>query len=160
MIGAASAVRPRCIQLAGAIAVLALLSIGSGALAATARCPKWEAGTRYPWQSNQVLRDDRFAWVILDVDRSGFLIKCRIGANNYADNEERFWLCKQYMDRWRGPPAAATDPPIRRLERYSLIPGYKHATADRKARIAWFKQHPAEPPRCYPEPSRPDRMDL
>jgi hypothetical protein len=159
MIGEASPLRSRCTQCTAAIA-LVFLSTAPAAQAAGARCPKWEAGTRYPWQSNQVLRDDRFAWVILDVDRGGFLIKCRIGANNYADNEERFWLCKQYTDLWRGPPAAASDPAIRRLERFSLIPGYRHATADRKARIAWFKEHPAERPACYPEPSRPDRMDL
>ena len=115
---------------------------------------------RYPWQSNVVLRDDRFAWVILDVDRRGFPIRCRVGNNNYADNEERFWLCKQYSDRWRGPPAAASDPDRRRLERFTLIPGPRHQSAEVKARRAWFEHNPHQRPECYPEPARPDRLDL
>ena len=124
------------------------------------RCPKWEAGARYPWQSNEVLRGDKFALVILDVDRGGYPVKCRIGNNNYDENEDRFWLCVQYTRYWRGPPASKADPDTRKLERYSLIPGYEHAQNDRKARMVWLKEHPGERPDCYPEPSRPDRMDL
>lgn len=143
-----------------AIAVAAALVTASAAVAQSPRCPKWEAGTRYPWQSNEVLRDDRFAWVILDVDRRGYPYRCGVGKNNYPDPESRVWLCKQYEDRWRGPVAAPTDPNRRILMRYSLIPGPKHASADYKARAAWFQEHPNERPECYPEPSRPDRMDL
>lgn len=136
------------------------LTIGSAAVAQEAPCPKWEAGARYPWQSDTPLRDDLFAWVHLDVDRDGYPIRCRIGDNNLKDSEARVWYCKQYYDRWRGPRASAGDPAVRKLKRYSLIAGPKHAAADRKARKIWFQQHPAESPRCYPEPSRPDRMDL
>src|SRR5512141_2729711 len=147
-------------QCKNAIAAVIALSIGSAVCAERLRCPKWERGTRYPWQSNTILRDDRFAWVILDVDRDGYPFKCRIGNNNYADNEERFWLCKQYSSLWRGPPAKPSDPDRRRLERFSLIPGDRHVRADRKARRAWFEQHPDQRSECYPDPSRPDRMDL
>jgi hypothetical protein len=141
-------------------ALLGALFVASSAGAETGRCPKWEAGARYPWQSNAVLRDDRYAWVILDVDRGGYPIECSVGRNNYPDPEQRFWLCKQYMDTWRGPPASESDPPRRRLMRFSLVAGPKHQTADRRARRGWFEQHPEERPECYPEPSRPDRMDL
>ena len=142
-----------------ALLALALL-FGSSAIAQPAGCPKWEPGARYPWQSNKVLRDDRYAWLILDTDRRGNAVRCRFGKNNYADAEQRFWLCKQYMDNWRGPPAAPSDPDIRRLTRFSLVPGYAHWVADQKARPLWFRQNPQARPECYPEPSRPDRMDL
>ncbi len=142
------------------IAFAVALTIGSAAVAQEARCPKWEAGSRYPWQSDIPLRHDLFAWVILDVDRDGYPIRCRIGKNNLADAEARVWFCKQYDERWRGPRASAGDPPKRTLIRYSLIAGPKHAANDRKARKIWFEQHPAERQKCYPEPSRPDRMDL
>jgi len=138
----------------------AALSIGSAAIAKEASCPRWEAGALYPWQSKEILRDDRFAWVLLDVDRGGYPFRCRIGNNNYPDAEARVWLCKQYYDVWRGPPAAASDPKTRTLERYSLLAGDQHRVADRKARKIWFSEHPDERPGCYPEPSRPDRMDL
>src|SRR5204863_301800 len=109
------------------------LSLGSAAFAAVPGCPKWEAGARYPWQSDTALRDDRFAWIALDVDRGGYPVRCRVEKNNYPDPESRVWLCKQYYDRWRGPVAAPSDPGTRTLERYSLIPGPSHDLADKHA---------------------------
>ena len=142
------------------IALAGALAAGSAAVAQPPGCPKWEAGTRYPWQSNTIVRGDQFAWLVLDVNRQGYPFRCKIRANNYPDNEARLWLCKQYLDRWRGPAATASDPEVRRLKRYSLVAGYDHHIADQKARPLWFNQHPEERPECYPEPSRPDRMDL
>jgi len=136
-----------------------LLLLGTPALADKPGCPIFEAGARYPWQSNEILPGDRFAWVILDIDRDGVPFRCRVGNNNYIENETRFFLCKNYSDRWRGPRAAESDPDRRTLERFSLIAGYEHDMADRKARRLWFKQHPEERPECYPEPTRPDRLD-
>ena len=146
--------------LRSAIAVVGSLVIGSAALAETARCPAWEAGARYPWQSNDILRGDHFAWVVLDVDRHGLPSRCRVGANNYEDAEDRFWLCEQYSRYWRGPPAGEADPAMRKFERYSLIASYAHDKADKRARAVWFRAHPDARPECYPEPTRPDRMDL
>lgn len=103
---------------------------------------------------------DRFAWIILKVDRRGYPILCQVSTNNYPDAESRIWLCKQYYERWRGPPATASDPKRRTLLRLSLVPGPAHALADQRARPIWFSQRPHERPECYPEPSRPDRMDL
>lgn len=142
------------------IPAAAALSIAANAAAQGPTCPKWEAGTRYPWQSNQIHRGDLYAWLKLDVDRGGYPIRCRVAANNYPDGESRVWLCKQYYDRWRGPRAAASDPRVRTLERFSLIPGPKHQELDRQARAPWFQARPEERSECYPEPSRPDRMDL
>jgi hypothetical protein len=140
--------------------LLSALSIGSAALAEPARCPRWEAGTRYPWQSNAILRGDLFAWLFLDVDRAGYPFRCKFGNNNFPDAESRVWVCKQYYDRWRGPPAGPSDPAVRTLSRFTLIPAPQHQALDIKARKTWFSEHPEERPECYPEPSRPDRMDL
>jgi len=130
---------------------------GTPALAA-APCPKWEAGARYPWQSNEIMRGDLFGWIILDVDRSGAPASCRVGKNNFLNVETSFALCKNYAAYWRGSRAAASDPDRRTFERFSLIAGYDHLIADRKARKRWFAEHPAERPECYPEPTRPDRL--
>ena len=131
---------------------------GSAALAEPAQCPMWEAGARYPWQSNAIMRGDLFAWVIMDVDRYGAPASCRIGHNNFLDAETGMFLCKNYSERWRGPKAAASDPDRRNFTRFSLINGYDHLIADRKARKIWFQDHPEERPECYPEPTRPDRL--
>jgi hypothetical protein len=147
----------RCVKI---IALVGLFSIGSLAGAKDNACPKWEAGTRYPWQSSEILPGDQYATVILDVDRKGYPFRCTIGKNNYPDREFGIWICRAYYLLWRGPEAAASDPDTRRLERFSLIDGSKHDLADRRARRLWFEQHPDERPACYPEPSRPDRMDL
>jgi len=140
-----------------AIGVAVLLD--SPVLAEKPGCPTWEAGARYPWQSDTIMRGDKFAWLILDVDRFGAPSRCRIGKNNFVDSEIGIFLCKNYSEYWRGPRAAASDPDRRTFTRFSLIAGYDHARADRKARRQWFKDHPAERPECYPEPTRPDRLE-
>ena len=140
-----------------AIALAAMLT-GSAALAEPAQCPKWEAGARYPWQSDEIMPGDRFGWVIMEVDRYGAPASCRIGKNNFLDAETGQFLCKNYSERWRGPKAAASDPARRTFTRFSLINGYDHLRADRKARKQWFLDHPEERSECYPESSRADRL--
>src|ERR1700752_1144203 len=123
------------------VAVAISLS-GSAALAAPAGCPVHELGARYPWQSNDIMKGDLFGWVIMDVDRYGAPASCRIGKNNFLDVENGQFLCKNYSERWRGPKATAADPDRRTFSRFSLISGYDHLIADRKARKQWFKDHP------------------
>src|SRR5438132_12912918 len=142
----------------GLAALCAILSASSIALAQTAPCPKFELGTRYPWQTTEIMPGDRYTSIALDVDRSGFPIRCAFGKNNFPDPEMLFWLCKSYTDRWRAPAAGASDPKTRTFERFALIAGYDHFVADHKARKRWFEQHPQERPECYPEPIRPDRL--
>lgn len=144
----------------GAIALALLPAMSTAMAAQAAPCPRWEAGTRYPWQSNTIMRGDQFAWVFLQADRSGNPIRCKIGENNYPDNQGRLYLCKQYHELWRASRATKSEPAIRTFVRFSLISGYRHQRADAKARKRWFIEHPDERPKCYPEPSRPDRMDL
>ena len=75
----------------------ALLGLCAGILASSSAfaadaCPKWEAGARYPWQSNEIMRGDLFGWVILDVDRYGAPASCRIGKNNFLNAETGMFL--------------------------------------------------------------------
>jgi hypothetical protein len=141
-----------------ALAVCAVWFVGSAAVAGEAQCPKWEAGARYPWQTSEIMRGDKFGWVIMEVDRYGAPASCRIGKNNFLDVETGMFLCKAYSERWRGPKAAPSDPDRRVFTRFSLLPGYDRTIADRKARRQWFKNRPGERPECYPEPTRPDRL--
>jgi hypothetical protein len=57
----------RFLNVAGPIAAF---WIASSAFANDA-CPKWEAGTRYPWQTNEIMPRDQFAHLLLKVDRHG-----------------------------------------------------------------------------------------
>jgi hypothetical protein len=136
----------------------AALALASQGLADRTACPKWEAGARYPWQSDQIMRGDLFGWVVMDVDRYGAPASCRIGKNNFVAVETGIFLCKNYSERWRGPKALASDPDRRTFSRFSLINDYDHWRADRKARKQWFQDHPEARLECYPEPTRPDRL--
>ena len=117
-----------------AAALCAILSASSVALAQSAPCPKFERGARYPWQTTEIMPGDRYTSIALDVDRSGFPIRCAFGKNNFPD------------------------PKTRTFERFVLIAGYDHFVADHKARKRWFERHPQERQECYPEPIRPDRL--
>ncbi len=96
---------------------------------------------------------------VLDVDKTGYPFRCTIISHNYPDPEQAFWVCKNYRERWRGPPATASDPDKRTFKRLSLIAGYERLGTERKARKQWFKDHPDERPACYPARARPDRLD-
>jgi hypothetical protein len=134
-----------------AVALCAAFLVGSAALAEKAPCPPREVGRAYPWQTGGMMRGDRYAWIIIDVDRTGRPLRCAIGDNNIPDPETRFRLCNAYSEDWRAPPAAADDPDTRTIKRQSIMISYEHAMADQKARKAWFRQHPDERSECYPQ---------
>jgi hypothetical protein len=133
--------------------LLILLGLAATSSAALTKvdCPKREAGAGYPWQSLDPIKGDHYAWVIVDVDRSGRAIRCGIGDNDISDPETRFRACLAYKDDWRAPPAGPTDPAIRTIKRHFTLLGYEHQMADQKARKAWFKAHPEERQDCYPD---------
>ena len=124
---------------------------GSAASAEKAPCPVREVGSAYPWQNLKPMKGDRYAWVIIDVDRGGRPIRCGVGDNNLPDPDMRFFLCNAYKGDWRAPAASAGDPEVRTIKRLTTMVGYEHQMADKKARRAWFKQHPEERSECYPE---------
>jgi hypothetical protein len=134
-----------------AIGLSAALLGGSAAVAQKAPCPTGEVGRGYPWQTPGLMRGDTYAWMILTVDRTGRPIRCALGDNNIPDPETRFRLCKAYSDDWRAPAATATDPDMRTIRRQTIMTSYAHQMADKKARKAWFRDHPEERPECYPE---------
>jgi len=127
------------------------LSSSSAGWAQKAPCPPREAGQSYPWQTSGLVRGDQYAWVIVTVDRTGRPIRCGIGDNNIPDRDMRFWLCKAYSDDWRAPAAQPGDPETRTIKRKTIMPSYDHQMANKKARKAWFQQHPEERSECYPE---------
>ncbi|HEX6741437.1 MAG TPA: hypothetical protein VF079_06545 [Sphingomicrobium sp.] len=125
--------------------------MASAASAEKAACPPREAGAAYPWQDLTVMKGDRYAWVIVTVDRSGRALKCGVGDNNIPDPDTRFLLCRAYSQDWRGPPAEPGDPDLRTIKRHMTMVGYEHQMADKKARKVWFRAHPDERQECYPE---------
>ena len=105
----------------------------------------------YPWQSTAMMPGDKFAWIYVDVDRTGRPLKCRMGENNILDPEMRFRLCRAYSQDWRADPANSGDPDRRTIKRHFTLFGAAHDLANQKARKKFFKDHPEERPKCYPE---------
>jgi hypothetical protein len=134
----------------GALALCTALVTVSGA-AAGAQCPPHEAGAEYPWDVHGMLPGDKYAWVFIDVDRSGRPSACKVGETNIFDSDTLFQLCSSYKESWRAPAASAGDPDSRTIKRQTVMIGSAHQLANQQARRAWFKLHPDERPSCYPE---------
>ena len=131
---------------------LGVAFMSGSALAEKAQCPAREAGAAYPWQNlQQQMKGDQFAWIFIDVDKTGRPIRCAVGDNNIPDPETRFRVCQAFSGDWRAPPAPAGQVNVRTIKRHFTMIGYEHQMADQKARKLWFKQHPDERPECYPE---------
>jgi hypothetical protein len=129
----------------------ALLLFGSSAFAAGSNCPKLEAGTMYPWQSRDIMADDQYATVYIDVDEEGRPLKCYIGKTNIPA-DDRFWVCKAYLDDWHAQPIIVNGKPVRgTVRRLTVLTGDRHNKINRDARKRFFKEHPDERPECYPE---------
>ena len=98
-----------------------------------------------------MLPGDKYASVLIDVDRTGRPLACRIGRTNIFDKYTLFQLCNAYSDDWRGPQANAEDPDRRTITRDTVMIGSEHELANQQARRTWFQQHPDQRPSCYPE---------
>lgn len=134
-----------CTRLLPAVALL----LSSPVLAST--CPELEPGASYPWQVSGLLPGDQYAHIYIDVDEKGRPVKCSMGKTNIP-RDDRFWVCKAFMDDWHVPPAMRDGNPVRSVvERDVTMVGDKHIKADRDARKPWFRAHPDENPGCYPE---------
>jgi len=134
-----------CLRFLPAVALV----LSGPALAAT--CPEREPGATYPWQIQDQLPGDQYAHLYIEVDEKGHPIKCSFGKSNIP-RDDRFWVCKAYMDDWHVPPVMRNGKPVRSvIERDLTLIGDKHAKANRDARKAWFRAHPEENPGCYPE---------
>lgn len=138
----------------GVSAFALCIALNAPSLAAAANkapCPAREAGQAYPWDTDALMHGDRYAWIYIDVDRTGRPLQCRIGENNIDDPDTRFQICNAYTADWRGPAASAQDPDRRTIKRQTIMIGSEHELANQKARRAWFKLHPDERSECYPD---------
>jgi hypothetical protein len=135
----------------GAFALSAAFFTASASAADKAPCPPHEAGAFYPWQNSGMVKGDKYAWVYIDVDRTGRPLRCKIGENNIFDEFARFQLCNAYTADWRAPAASPGDPDTRTIKKQTIMIGSDHQLADQKARRAWFKAHPEERSECYPD---------
>ena len=134
----------------GAVALCSALMTAVPAAAGTP-CPPHEAGAEYPWDVRGMLAGDKFAWVFIDVDRTGRPLACRVGDTNISDSDTLFQLCAAYKEDWRAAAAVAGDPDRRTIKRETVMIGPAHDKANQDARRAWFKAHPDERASCYPE---------
>jgi hypothetical protein len=98
-----------------------------------------------------MLPGDKYAWVFIDVDRTGRPLVCKVGETNIFDSDTLFQLCSSYKESWRAPAASAGDPDRRTIKRETVMIGSAHEKANQEARRAWFKVHPNERSSCYPE---------
>jgi hypothetical protein len=131
--------------------LLAAFAAAASTSIAKTPCPRREPGAGYPWQNLEPVKGDHYAWVIVDVDKTGRALRCGIGDSDISDPETRFRLCLAYKDDWRTSPAGPGDPDIRTIKRRTTMIGYEHEMADEKARKAYFKAHPEERSDCYPD---------
>src|SRR6059058_2213160 len=114
------------------LAMLTALAAASSAAFAKTACPAREAGQAYPWQNLEPVKGDHYAWVYIDVDKTGRALRCGIGANDIDDPDTRFRSCLAFRDDWRAAPAGPNDPAVRTIKRRFTLIGYEHEMADQK----------------------------
>jgi hypothetical protein len=130
---------------------LALVSAGSLVSAKTA-CPPHVPGEPYPWEKGDKQQPgDRWAWMYIDVDKTGRPLQCRMGENNIPE-DKRFWVCRAFLEDWHGKPEVKDGVPIRTtVKRLMIMAGPKHRKAQAAARKKFFQEHPDERQSCYPK---------
>lgn len=123
-------------------------ALPTSSLASGAACPARETGT-YPWTTGGAVNGDYYAWVYLTIGKDR-RPTCAIGENNIHDSDMRFFVCHAFTEQWK--PARASDAePGAVVKRLMVIPGPRHAKAEKEARKKFFAEHPDERPDCYPE---------
>jgi hypothetical protein len=132
-------------------AVLLAGTVSASAVAAKNDCPPIRSDVAYPWIITDIMDGDQYADIFIDIDRKGKPIQCRMGKNNIS-GDDKFFVCKAFTEQWStaaptqvGPNGLAT------VERHYLTYGDKHEKAEREAKKAYFRQHPDQQPKCYPE---------
>jgi hypothetical protein len=138
-----------CRHLLAAAAMLSAASVSS----AKTPCPPHVPGEPYPWEqgNDQVQPGDRWAWMYIDIDKTGRPLQCKMGENNIPE-DDRFGVCNAFLQDWHGEPEIKDGVPVRStVKRFVMMRGSQHQKAADAARKKFFREHPDERPSCYPE---------
>jgi hypothetical protein len=115
-----------------------------------ASCPKLEPGQPYPWQSTELMPDDEWAYLFIDLDAKGRPKDCRVGKHKFKP-ETGFWMCRAMMAQGVYEPFMKDGVAVEgRVTRYMVLRGRQWRRAEAAARKKYFKDHPEERASCYP----------
>jgi hypothetical protein len=133
------------------IKVFLLAAAVAASLAGTADAaePERRPGEPAPWETDiPTMSGDRWATLFIDIDRTGKALNCRIGRNNIANKDMRFYMCRAVLLDFR------TDPIVRNgvavpgtIERKIMMRGPAGRRAVEKARKRYLAEHPEAPRR-------------
>lgn len=114
-------------------------------------CPERTPGSGYPWQTNASYPGDEWAYLFISVDANGKPTDCKIGKHKFKP-ETGFWMCRAMMSQGDFKPAIKDGVPVATtVTRYFTLAGRARREAEEKARKQFFRDHPDESPRCYPD---------
>jgi hypothetical protein len=127
------------------------LLVTSAVRAESKKCPSREQGS-YPWleRAPQVIDGDLWAWVYLDLDNHGFVLRCYFGGSNISGPETRSDVCRSFVSGWRATPLMKDGTAVAgTTKRFFILAGKKHRKLYDEARKQWFAEHPEDSPSCY-----------
>jgi len=134
------------------LALLTILPVSvPGASAGTPTCPFREPGY-YPWSTDipDVVDGDMWAWVYLDLDKTGDPLRCYIGESNMSSPETRSKVCRSFVNNWRAAPLRKDGKAVAgTTRRFFTVMGDRHEKLFNEARKGWFAEHPQDSPACY-----------
>lgn len=114
-------------------------------------CPERPPGAPYPWQTNKSYPGDEWAYLLISVDASGKPTDCKIGKHQFKP-ETGFWMCRAMMAQGDFKPEIKDGVAIATtVTRLFTVPGRARRMAEEKARKQYFRDHPEESSRCYPD---------
>ena len=71
--------------------------------------------------------DDRWADLVLEVDKRGRPTKCRVARSNIRKSEMRFWVCQAFMSDWRTEPKIVDGKAVpQTVRRRTILQGKRH----------------------------------
>jgi hypothetical protein len=97
-----------------------------------------------------MVEGDLWAWIYLDLDKSGEPIRCYMGENNMPAPETRSKVCRSFVANWKAAPLMKDGKAVAgTTRRYFTIMGRRHGKLFEEARKRWLAAHPTESPACY-----------
>jgi len=97
-----------------------------------------------------MVEGDLWAWIYLDLDKSGDPIRCYIGENNMPSPETRSKVCRSFVANWKSAPLMKDGKAVAgTTRRHFTIMGRRHEKLFEEARKRWLAAHPTESAECY-----------